>query len=122
MREAVVVAVVRRRSKQDNVVSLRREMFDEFVALSALNGIFACGRFLCVGAAFVRFVHDEQIPSLLPDTLAHLVLLGVIHRSNDLVGTLPGIRELLLVNGGENDVERLAKPTEHFVLPLNRER
>ena len=67
-------------------------------------------------------VNDDQIPTLLPDALAHVVLLGVVNRGDDLVGPLPGIGELLLVHRRENDVERLAKPAEHFVLPLDRQR
>ena len=35
---------------------------------------------------------------------------------------VPGIDELLLIDGREDDVERFAKPAEQFVLPLDRQR
>ena len=38
------------------------------------------------------------------------------------VGALPGVDELLLIDGGEDDVERLAEPAQQLVLPLDRQR
>ena len=35
---------------------------------------------------------------------------------------VPGVDELLLIDGREDDVERLAEPAEQFVLPLDRQR
>ena len=67
-------------------------------------------------------IDDDQIPVLLPDALADFVLLGVVQRGDDLGAPLPGIDKLLLVNGGKDDVERLAEPALHFVLPLDRQR
>jgi len=68
------------------------------------------------------FVDDNEIPSLLPDTLAHVFLFGVIDGSDDLRRPLPWIGQLLLVNCRKDYVERLPKPSEHLILPLNSER
>jgi len=38
------------------------------------------------------------------------------------VWLLPGVHELLLVNSGEDDLERFAKPSQQLVLPLDRQR
>ena len=122
MGKAVVVAVVRRGREQNDVAGgLRGEMFGELVTLGLGDFIAASGRALGVGAALVRLVDDDQIPPLLPDALAHVVLFGIVKRGDDLVGTLPGIRKLLLVHRCENHIERLAEPAKHFVLPLNRQ-
>ena len=59
---------------------------------------------------------------LLPDPLADVILLGVVQGGDDLVASLPRVRQLLLIDGREDDVERLAEPALHFVLPLDRQR
>jgi len=74
------------------------------------------------GRALVSLVHHNEIPTLLPHALANIVLLRVVDGRDDLRGALPWVRKLLLVDGGEDDVERFAEPTEHLILPLNRER
>ena len=94
----------------------------ELVTLGLLRLVAARGDVLGVGAALVGLVNDDEVPALLPDALADVVLLGVVNGGDDLVGPLPGIGELLLVHGREDDVERLAEPAQHFVLPLDRQR
>ena len=58
----------------------------------------------------------------MPDTLAHIILFGVVNGSDDLCRPLPWIGQLLLVDSGKNNIERLAEPAEHLVLPLYGER
>jgi len=70
----------------------------------------------------MSLVYDEKVPSLLPYPLPHILLLGVVYRGNDLRRALPWIRQLMLIDGGKDDVEWLAKPAEHLVLPLDRKR
>jgi hypothetical protein len=70
----------------------------------------------------VCLVDDDEIPSFAQDALADVVLLGVVERSNNLGRAVPGVYELLLIDGREDDVERLAEPAEQFVLPLDRQR
>src|SRR5262245_36516349 len=123
MGEAVVVAVVRRGGEQKDVASgLRGEMFGELVTLCLLGFVTTPGRAFGVRAALVRFVNDDQIPSLLPDALAHVVLLGVVNRGDDEVFLRPRVDKALLVTRRINRLELLAEPAKHFVLPLNRQR
>ena len=121
--ELVLVAVVRRRRQQEQMVGLPGEPRGEFVALGRVDlGVAADAARGRAGGALVGLVDDDEVPPLLPDTLAHVVLLGVVERGDDLGVSLPGVDELLLVDGGEDDVERLAEPAEQFVLPLDRQR
>ena len=122
MGEAVVVAVVRRGGEQQQVVGVGGQTLRQLVSLRLLRLVPSAGAALRVGAALVRLVDDDQVPSLVPNPLANVVLLGVVERGDDLRGAMPGVDQLVLVNGGENDVKRLAKPAEHFVLPLDRQR
>ena len=122
MGEAVVVAVVRGRGEQQEVVGVGGQPLGDLVSLGLFRFVAAPGTALGVGAALVRLVDDDEIPPLAPDPLAHIVLLGVVERGNDLRGAVPGIDELLLIDGREDDVERLAEPAEQFVLPLDGER
>ena len=55
-------------------------------------GLTAGADALRVGAAFVRFVDDDQVPALLPDALADIVLFRVVQRGDDLRFPLPEIR------------------------------
>src|SRR5437762_1521297 len=98
-----------------------RESLRELITLRLLGLVAASGRTLCVCAAFVSLIDDDEIPTLLPDALANIVLFGVVQRGNYLRGALPRIHELLLVHGREDDVEWFTEPPQKFVLPLNRE-
>ena len=122
MGEAVVVAVVRRGREQQQVVGVGGQPLGQLVALGLLDLVAAPGTALGVGAALVGLVDDDEVPALLPNALADIVLLGVVERGDDLRRALPGVDELLLVDGREDDVERFAKPAEQFVLPLDRQR
>ena len=96
------------RSKRWSASAARRSA--KLVATGLLHLVAATGRRLGVGAALVRFVDDDEIPALLPDALADVVLLGVVQRCDDLRRTLPRVDELLLVNRREDDLERFAEP------------
>jgi hypothetical protein len=113
VREAVFVSMVGRGREQDHVVSDSGE---------ALGKLVAAHLGLCVRRALVRLVDDDEVPALLPDAFAHIILLGIVEGRDHLVRALPGINELLLVHGGEDDVERLPEPAQQFVLPLDGQR
>ena len=70
----------------------------------------------------MSFIDDHKVPTLLPYTLTHAFLFGVVDGKYYLRGSLPRVRQLLLVNGGEDDVESFPEPTEHLILPLNSKR
>jgi hypothetical protein len=70
----------------------------------------------------VGLVDNDQIPVLLPDPLADVILLGVVKGGDDLIASFPRVRQLLPVDGREDDVECLTEPALHFVLPLDRQR
>ena len=123
MGEAVVVAVVRRGGQQEQVVGRWQPAARRAGSASSSQPRLPGRRdALGVGAALVGLVDDDEVPSLLPDPLAHVVLLGVVHRGDDLVAAVPGVDELLLIDGREDDVERLAEPAKHLVLPLDGQR
>ncbi len=121
--ELVLVAVVRRGGEQQEMVALGCQLRRQFVPLGGDHLRFASGPAAAgSGGALVGLVDDDQVPVLLPDPLADVILLGVVEGGDDLVASLPGVRQLLLVDGREDDVERLAEPALHFVLPLDRQR
>ena len=122
MGEAVVVAVVRRRREQKDVVGVGGQTLGKLVALGLLRLVASAGAALGVGAALMRLVDDDQVPAFAPDAFADVVLLGVVERGDDLRGTVPGVDELVVVHGREEDVERLAEPAEQLVLPLDGKR
>ena len=84
--------------------------------------VAAPGTALRVRAALVRLVDDDEVPSFAQNALSDIVLFGVVERGDDLRRAMPGIDELLLIDGREDDVERFAEPAEQFVLPLDRQR
>ena len=120
--EPVIVAVVRRGGQQEEMVRLRCQVLGKLESLGLLDFVAAARVSLGVGAALVGLVDDDQVPLLLPDSLAHFIPLGVVHGRYDLGGPLPRVYELLLVHGREDDLELLAEPPLHFVLPLDRQR
>src|SRR5437879_1677745 len=75
---------------------------------------------LGVGAALVRLVDDDEVPPLLPDPFPDVLLLGVVDGGDDLGVPLPGVDELLLVDGRKHHRELFAEPTLELVLPLDR--
>jgi hypothetical protein len=81
VREAVIVAVVRGRGQQQDVVSFGGQLLGELVALGFFGLGIAPRLGLRIGRALVRFVDDDQVPALLPDPLANVVLFGVVKRS-----------------------------------------
>ena len=62
--EAVVVAVVRGRRQQEQVVGVGGQPLGELVALGLLRLVAAPGAALGVGAALVRLVDDDEVPAL----------------------------------------------------------
>ena len=67
---------------------------------------------LCVGAALVGFVDNDEVPPLLPDAFSDIILLGVVDGRDDLGFSLPQIKKLLLVVCRVNDLERLIERSE----------
>src|ERR1035441_1593912 len=100
----------------------RGQLFGELVALGLIDLVTPARRALCVGAALVRFINDDQIPTLLPDALSYIILFGVVEGGNHQRFPLPEVDELLLVIAGMNDLERLAEEAHHLVLPLDGQR
>src|SRR5271167_4054509 len=98
MREAVVVSVVRRCREKYNVVSLGSQFLGELITLGLVNLVSASGGPFGVGTALVGLINNHEVPSLLPNALSYVLLLGVVNRSDHLVAALPGIRQLLLVH------------------------
>ena len=66
------------REKQNVAIRLGRQAFGKLVALRLFGLGGASAGPLGVGRAFVRFIQDDQIPALLPDALADVVLLGIV--------------------------------------------
>src|SRR5216684_1570980 len=122
MAESVIITVVRRGSQQQQVVGIRSQVFHELVATGLFNLVAATRGSFGVGAAFVCLIYDHQVPALLPDSLADILLLGIVQRRNHLCGTLPRVYELLLVNRRKDDLERFAEPPQQLVLPLDCQR
>jgi hypothetical protein len=89
--KSVVITVVRCGSQQHRVVGQRGEVFRQLISLCFLYLIGAAGRTLCVRAALVRFVDDDKVPPLIPNPLAHRILLGIVQRSDHLRSTLPRV-------------------------------
>src|SRR5438128_2333573 len=110
MAEAVIITMMRRSSQKQQMVGIRGQAFCKLVPTGLLNLIASTRRTFGVGAALVRFVNDDQVPSLLPHPLADILLFGVIQRRNHLCSTLPWVYELLLVNRRKDDLERFAEP------------
>src|SRR5258708_7499155 len=104
------------------MVSICCQALHQLVTARLLNLVASTRRTLGVSAALVRFIHDDEIPALLPNPLAYILLLRVVQRCDYLRCALPGVHELLLVNGGEDNLERFAKPPQQLVLPLDRQR
>src|ERR1043166_6673524 len=75
--KAVVVAMMGRGCEKQDVVGLRCELLGQLVAFRFLGLVAAPGGALGVGAAFVGFVNNDEVPPLLPDAFADFVLLGV---------------------------------------------
>jgi len=120
--EPVIVSVVRSRGEQHEMVTHRGEPLGELVAPSLPDLVLSTARPLGVRAALVSLVDDHEVPSLLPDPLANVVLLGVVQGGDDLRLALPEVEELLLVVARVDDLEALAEEADQLVLPLNRER
>ena len=78
VREPVVVAVMRGGRQKKQTVALLGQTLGELITLRAFNFVLASRRALRVGAAFVRFVDDDEVPPLLPYALADIVLFGVV--------------------------------------------
>ena len=70
----------------------------------------------------MRFIDDDEVPSLLPYALPHILLLGIVDGGYYLRSPLPRVRQLMLIDSGKNNVEGLAEPAKHLVLPLDRQR
>src|ERR1039458_6290959 len=100
----------------------RGQLFSELVALGLIDLVTPARRALRVGAALVRFVNDDEVPTLLPDALSYIILFGVVEGGDYKRFPLPEVDELLLVVAGMNDLKRLAEEAHHLVLPLDGQR
>src|ERR1700730_13091225 len=109
MAEAVIITVVWCGGQKQQMVGICGQALHQLVTSRFLDFIAAAGRTLCIGTALVSFVNDNQIPALLPEAFADILLLGIVQRRDYLCGTLPRVYKLLLVNGGENDLELFAE-------------
>src|ERR1039458_3698703 len=89
----------------------RGQLFSELVTLGLIDLITPARRALRVGAALVRFINDDEVPTLLPDALPHIILFGVVEGGDHERFPLPEVDELLLVVAGMNDLKRLAEET-----------
>src|SRR5258708_5397603 len=97
----------------------RSQPFGELVALGLIDLVTPASRALCVGAAFVRLINDDEVPTLLPDSLSYIILFRVVKGCDHERFPLPEVDELLLVVARMNDLKRLAKEAHHLVLPLD---
>lgn len=104
------------------MIGLISQAFGQLVAFGLFGLGTAPGGAFGVGAALVSFVDNHQIPALLPDPFPYLVLFGVIDGGDHLGRALPGIDQLLLIDGGEDHLEGFTEPAQQFVLLLQRER
>jgi hypothetical protein len=90
------------------------ESLRELIPLRLFDLVTTAARSLGIGTALVRLIDDDQVPLLLPYPLAHIILLGIVERDDDLGLALPEIQKLLLVVPGVNNLKALAeKPQEY---------
>src|SRR5438552_14130925 len=108
--------------EQEQMVRIGGQLLGDLVSLGLFDLVAAPGTALRVRAALVRLVDDDEVPSFAQNALSHIVLFGIVERGDDLPRAVPGVDELLLIDGREDDVERFAKPAEQLVLPLDRQR
>ena len=93
------------------MVGIGGKTLRQLIAACLLNLLTAARGSLRISAALVGFVYDDQIPPLLPNPLAYIFLFCVIKRRDDLCSSLPGIHELLLINGRKDHLEWFAEPS-----------
>ncbi|MDZ7379711.1 MAG: hypothetical protein ONB06_10260, partial [candidate division KSB1 bacterium] len=120
-RQPIFVAVMGSDGQRQHVVDHLAELCGQLVALRLRHFSAASCRGFCIGRALVRFIDHHQVPALLPDALAHIVLLGVVAGGDDLCRALPGVGEPLLVHRGKDAVARLPKPAQDVVVGLECE-
>ena len=87
--EPVVIAVMGCRRQEQQVIAVLREALCELVPLCPFDLVAAIGRAFRVGATFMGFVDDDEIPLLLPDAFSDILLLGVVDGRDDLSFPLP---------------------------------
>ena len=78
MAEAILITVMRSCRQKEHMVRLSCKAFGQLVPPCLLSLGRAVGALARVRGAFVRFVNDEEIPSLLPHSLPHFFLFGIV--------------------------------------------
>ena len=100
MSESILVSMMGSCGQENHMIDLRRQPRCQVVTLGRVHlrlaALTSRGR---VGRALVGLVDDQKVPLLLSDPIAYVILLGVVDRGDDLVGALPWVDQLLLVNG-----------------------
>ena len=92
-----------------HAVEYAGEAVRSLIALGLLHLIAAAARTFRICAALVSLVDDDEVPSLLPYTFTHVVLLRIVVRADHLRLALQQVQKLLLIVAGMDDLKGLTK-------------